>query len=61
LAASLAPAAVASFFKLTSRSLAISTQITAPPALAISVFSSLDGETPSASAACMPIRSAFGS
>ena len=61
IAASLAPAAEASFFRLTSRSLAITTQTGCPPAFAISVFKSRCGETPSASAACMPMRSAFGS
>ena len=34
---------------------------TIAPAFAISVLSSRAGETPSASAACMPMRSAFGS
>ena len=61
IAASFAPAAAASFFRLTSASDGTSTQTTAPPAFAISVFSSRAGSTPSASAACMPMRAAFGS
>ena len=61
IAASLAPAAAASFFRLTSWSDGTSTQTVALPAFAIRVFSSRAGATPSASAACMPMRAAFGS
>src|SRR5437764_1357899 len=59
--ASFTPAAAASFFRLTSASDGTSTHTTAPPAFAISVLSNRAGSTPSASAACRPMRAAFGS
>src|ERR1043165_9718906 len=60
IAASFAHAAAASFFRLTSASDRTSTHTTAPPAFAIKVFSKRAGSTPSASAACMPMRATYG-
>ena len=56
-----APAPRPERFRLTSLSEGASTQTIVPPAFAIRVFSRRAGGMPSASAACMPMRAAFGS
>ena len=61
IAADFPPKALASFFIDTSLSEGTTTQTGLPSSSAISVFSTRDGCSPIASAACRPMRSAFGS